>query len=222
MFSILDIFGHLSNALYTIGSGFRNILYLRWAFILAAIMEIIYDAFISGKILWTPFLWSIALIIINVYQILRVIYQKRFLNLSEDELKAFVMIGDKMDVLNFKKIMRAGTWENFAEHKNVINENEKAEKVFLVVEGEAEVKIKDRQISIIKKGSFIGEMSFLTGEFPSASVTAAANTKLIGWEKDRLKTLMAKDHLLKHEIHSLFSNDLISKLHHHNRHTTIV
>ena len=222
MFSILDIFGHLSNALYTIGSGFRNILYLRWAFILAAIMEIVYDAFISGKILWTPFLWSIALIIINVYQILRVIYQKKFLNLSEDELKAFIMIGDKMDVLNFKKIMRAGTWEHLNEHKNIIIENEVAEKIFFVVEGEADVLIKNKKISIIKKGNFIGEMSFLTGELPSASVVANANTKLIGWKKEKLKTLMAKDHLLKHEIHSLFSNDLISKLHHHNRQINII
>jgi hypothetical protein len=222
MFSVLDIFGHLSNALYTIGSGFRNILYLRWAFIAAAFMEIIYDAFISGTILWTPFLWSIALIIINVYQILSVMYQKRFLNLSEDELKAFIMIGDKMDVLNFKKIMRAGTWENFADHKNIMIENETAERIFFLVEGEAEVKIKEKKISVIKKGSFIGEMSFLTGELPSASVIASANSKLIGWKKDKLKTLMEKDHLLKHEIHSLFSNDLISKLHHHNRHNSIL
>lgn len=222
MFSVLDVFGHLSNALYTIGSGFRNILYLRWAFIMAAVMEIIYDAFISDKILWTPFIWSVALIVINIYQILRVIYQKRFLNLSEDELKAFIMIGDKMDVLNFKKIMRAGTWENLEEHKNIISQNEATEKIFLLVEGEADVIIKDMKVSTIKKGSFIGEMSFLTGELPSADVSVSANTKLIGWQKEKLKTLMEKDHLLKHEINSLFSHDLISKLHHYNRQHTII
>ncbi len=36
MFSPPDLPGHLSNALYTTGSGFRNILYLRRAFVLAA------------------------------------------------------------------------------------------------------------------------------------------------------------------------------------------
>jgi cyclic nucleotide-binding protein len=217
MFSVLDLFGHLSNALYTIGSGFRNILYLRWAFILAAIMEIVYDAFISDKILWTPFLWSIALIIINIYQILRVIYQKRFLNFSDDELKAFILIGDKMDVLNFKKLVRAGTWQHYAEHKNIVKENEAAEKIFLIVDGEAEVKIKGKKISTLKKGNFIGEISFLTGELPSADVVAASNTKVIGWEKVKLKKFIEKNHLLKHEINSLFSNDLIAKLHHLNR-----
>jgi hypothetical protein len=217
MFSVLDIFGHLSNALYTIGSGFRNILYLRWAFILAAVMEIFYDAFISDKILWTPFLWSIALIIINIYQILRVIYQKRFLNFSEDELEAFILIGDKMDVLNFKKLVRSGKWEQYPEHKNIIKESEPTEKIFLLVEGEADVKIKGKKISTLKKGNFIGEISFLTGSLPSADVDAAVQTKLIGWEKEKLKKFIEKNHLLKHEINSLFSNDLITKLHHLNR-----
>jgi len=91
-----------------------------------------------------------------------------------------------------------------------------------LVEGEADVIIKDRKVSTIKKGSFIGEMSFLTGELPSADVSVPANARLIGWQKEKLKTLMDRDHLLKHEVNSLFSNDLISKLHHHNRQHTII
>ena len=113
--------------------------------------------------------------------------------------------------------MRAGTWVRYAEHDNIILENQDAEKIFFLVEGEAEVKIKDKRISTIKKGSFVGEMSFLTGNLPSADVAASANSKLIGWKKEKLKALMKKDHTLRHEIHSLFSHDIIAKLHHQNR-----
>jgi hypothetical protein len=217
MFNAIELLGHLSSALYTIGSAFRNILYLRWVFILAAITEIIYNFTIAEKPLWTPISWDVALIIINIYQILRVVYQKKFLNFSEDELQAFILIGDKMDVLNFKKLIRTGAWENYQEHKNIITENENAEKIFLLVDGEADVRISDKKISTIKKGNFIGEMSFLTGNLPSADVVASGHAKVIGWKKEKLKNLMKKDHILRHEIHSLFSHDIIAKLHTQNR-----
>src|SRR6266516_3669254 len=137
MFSVLDIVGHLSNALYTIGSGFRNIVYLRSAFILAAVLEIIYYSLISASPLWTPILWAIALIFINIYQVLRILYEKRFLNLSADERKVFNMIGTKMDILTFKKFMRADNWDVFPEKKDIITENEATERLFFLVDGEA-------------------------------------------------------------------------------------
>ena len=217
MFNALDILGHLSSALYTIGSGFRNILYLLWAFILAAISEIVYNFLIAEKPLWTPIVWGIALIVINIYQIISAAYQKTFLNFSEDELQAFILIGEKMDVLNFKKLIRLGTWENYDQHKHIIKENEDAERIFLLVDGEADVRIKEKKISTIKKGNFIGEMSFLTGHLPSADVFASAQTKVVGWKKEKLKELMKKDHTMRHEIHSLFSHDIIAKLHNQNQ-----
>lgn len=217
MFSVLDLIGHLSNALYTIGSGFRNIMYLRSAFILAAVLEIIYYSLISASPLWTPILWAIALIVINIYQVLRILYEKRFLNLSSDERKVFNMIGSKMDILNFKKFMKAGDWDVYPENKNIITEKEATERLFLLVDGEAEVKMNHKHVSNIKKGNFIGEMSFLSGELPSANVSTIVNSKILSWEKGKLRLLIDKNKDLRHEIHSLFSNDLILKLINQNK-----
>jgi hypothetical protein len=217
MFSVLELVGHLSNALYTIGSGFRNIVYLRTAFILAAVLEIIYYSLIAPSPIWTPILWAIALIAINIYQVLRILYEKRFLNLSPDEKRVFNMIGAKMDILNFKKLMRAGKWDVLPEHTDIINEKEATEKLFFLVDGEAEVKMEDRHVSTIKKGNFIGEMSFLSGELPSANVSTLVPSKLLTWEKGELRLLIDKNKELRHEIHSLFSNDLILKLINQNK-----
>jgi Cyclic nucleotide-binding domain len=217
MFTMVDIIGHLSNALYTIGSGFRNVVYLRTAFILAAILEIIYESLASAKPLWTPIIWAIALIVINIYQVLRILYEKRFLNLSDDERKVFNMIGSKMDILNFKKFMRAGEWKVYPKHTNIITEKEATERLFLLVDGEAEVKVDQRHVTHIKRGNFIGEMSFLSGELPSANVSTAVESKILSWEKGKLRMLIDKNSDLRHEVHSLFSNDLILKLINQNK-----
>src|SRR6202453_2549970 len=105
MFSWIEIIGHFSNAIMAFGTGFRNIVYLRLSLITASGLEIIYNFFVAGRPLWSPILWSSAIIAINVFQIFYILYQKRFLNLTSDERKVFNMIGSKMDILNFKKFM---------------------------------------------------------------------------------------------------------------------
>src|SRR6202521_2918827 len=101
MFSLIDIVGNLANAILAFGTGFRNILYLRTSLIIASALEIIYNFFVSARPLWTPIMWSSAIIAINIFQVFWILYQKRFLNLSADERKVFNMIGSKMDILNF-------------------------------------------------------------------------------------------------------------------------
>jgi hypothetical protein len=217
MFSLVDIIGHLSNAILAFGTGFRNIVWLRTSLIVASVLEIIYNLFVSAKPLWTPIMWSLAVIVINIFQVIYILYQKRFMNLSADEKKVFDMIGGQMDILNFKKLVKAGEWNNYPEQKQVITENEATERLFLLVDGEAEVKVKHKHITIIRKGNFIGEMSFLSGDLPSANVTTLTPSHILSWEKGKLRSLIDKNDDLRHEIHSLFSNDLILKLINHNK-----
>jgi len=217
MFSWIEMVGHLSNAIFAFGTGFRNIVYLRLSLITASALEIIYNFFVSGKPLWSPILWSSAIIAINIFQVFYILYQKRFLNLSPDERKVFNMIGSKMDILNFKRFMKAGNWDIYPEHKEIIAENEATERLYLLVEGEAEVKVRHKHITTIKKGNFIGEMSFLSGELPSAHVSTLTPSKILSWEKGKLRMMINKNDELRHEIHSLFSNDLIFKLINQNK-----
>jgi CRP-like cAMP-binding protein len=162
-------------------------------------------------------MWSFLIIAINIFQVIYFLYQKRFLNLSVDERKVFNMIGSKMGILNFKKLMKAGNWDTYPKHKQIITENEATERLFLLVDGEAEVKIKHKHITTIKKGNFIGEMSFLSGDLPSAHVSTLTPSKMLSWEKGKLRLLIDKNDDLRHEIHSIFSNDLILKLINQNK-----
>src|SRR5580704_3533300 len=102
MFSWIEMVGHLSNAIFAFGTGFRNIVYLRLSLIIASGLEIIYNLFVADRPLWSPIFWSSAIFAINIFQVFYIMYQKRFLNLSSDERKVFNMIGSKMDILNFK------------------------------------------------------------------------------------------------------------------------
>lgn len=134
------------------------------------------------------------------------------MNLSHEERDVYSMMGGRMDLINFKKFMNTGNWINYPVNHKIIMENVAIEKLYYLVEGEVEVKIGDNQIATIKKGNFLGEMSFLSGELPSASVTSVTPARIMSWDRRKLRMLMDKNDDFRHEIYSIFSNDLILKI----------
>jgi hypothetical protein len=212
VFSFIEIIGHLSQALFIIASGFRKLLFLRIGLIAASVLEIIYFLFEAPQPVWSPIVWSIAMIVLNAYQIIRIAYEKKFLRLSKDEVSVFSFIGHKMDLLNFKKIIRSGRWIKNETLQEIIQEDVYNNKLYFIVHGEATLAVKGKSFSTIGKGNFLGEMSFLTGNKTSASVSVLPGATLIFWEAGSLQILMEKDHTLKNEFYGLLSNDLVLKI----------
>ncbi len=212
MAGIIEFIGHISYVIFAFGTGFRNIIYLRASLVVASVLQIFYTIYSTYDIFKTPIVWSIAIIVINLFQIAFILYTKKFMNLSHDEREVLKMMGGKMEIINFKKLMKAGTWTDFNENQVILTENEATEKLFYLFDGEVEVKIKDNPVAVIRKGNFLGEMSFLSGELPSASVSSITPIKILSWEKGKLKLLMEKNDDFRHEIYSIFSIDLIEKI----------
>ncbi len=212
MISIIDLVEHLSYIIFAFGTGFRNVIYLRTSLIIVSVLQIIYTFYSVTNAFSSPIEWSVIAIGINLFQIAYILYNKKFMNLTHDERAVYDMMGRSMNIINFRKFMKAGSWVTYPQNQRLISENESLETLFYLVDGEVEVKIKDNPITKIKKGNFLGEMSFLSGELPSACVTTITDTKILSWDKGKLRMMMEKNDDFRHEIYSIFSNDLILKI----------
>jgi hypothetical protein len=212
MGGLIEFIGHISYVIFAFGTGFRNIIYLRTSLIIASVLQIFYTIYSLNDIFKTPIVWSVVIIVINLFQVAYILYYKKYMNLSQDEKNVLTLMGGAMDVLNFKKFINAGIWVDYPENQKILTENEATENLFFIVEGEVEVKIGDNQIATIKKGNFLGEMSFLNGELPSASVTSVTPARIISWDRRKLRMMMDKNDDFRHEIYSIFSKDLILKI----------
>ncbi len=212
MSGLIEFIGHISYVIFAFGTGFRNIIYLRTSLIVASVLQIFYTIYSLNDIFKTPIVWSVAIIVINIFQVAYILYYKKYMNLSHDERIVLNMMGGKMDILNFKKFINAGEWTTYNENEKIISENESIDKLYYLVEGEAGVRIRENQIASINKGNFLGEMSFLSGELPSATVTTITQTTILCWDKRKLKTMMDRNDDFRHEIYSIFSKDLIEKI----------
>lgn len=78
--------------------------------------------------------------------------------------------------------------EPFGEGEIIVRQQEAGDSLYVIIKGMCEVLLESdsrqsKQIAVLKKGDFFGEMSLLTGEPRSATVRAIENTEVIKIEK---------------------------------------
>lgn len=108
-----DYLVHFSNILLLVSYSVRDILWLRWFAVAAALTNMPY--FLSQPdVLWPPVLWAAVFTIINLYQIARIYLERRPVVLSDDERKLYDMAFRSLRPREFVSLMLAGEWKDAA------------------------------------------------------------------------------------------------------------
>lgn len=212
MFGLLDLLGHLMNVLYVVASSFKKMLYLRSTLIIAAAIEIYYYWNIREEPLWTDIFWSIILIAVNGWWVSILVYEKLTLNLEPDEKKMLQITFNKMNPIHFKKLLKLGERKTIEKDERIVHFDTHIDKLMLIVHGIVLVHKNEDVIAYLREGSFIGEMSFLSGGTTSADVDTLEETEIIIWDKEELKKFLRKNEQIMSELNDVFSEDLIRKL----------
>lgn len=210
---LIEIFGHIANFLYTAGSSFKNQIYLRISFVFAALFEIYFSYFyIEGQPIWATIIWSVPLLLINLYYFIRLLQEKKQLHLTPQEEKIYFKSFSYIDKQYFKKILDKAKWVDFEKDVLIVEENKNIEYFYLIFEGIASVTVQDNLVTYITDGVFIGEMSFLTNSIPKASVKSNTKITVLRWDKKEMLNFMEKDRDIENAVKAVLSNDLVAKI----------
>src|SRR5262249_25108416 len=79
---IIDYLVHFSNILMLVSYSVRDILWLRWFAVAAALTNMPYFL-LQDSVLWPPVLWALVFTTLNLYQISRIFLARRPLVLSQ-------------------------------------------------------------------------------------------------------------------------------------------
>jgi CRP-like cAMP-binding protein len=79
--------------------------------------------------------------------------------------------------------------EPFGEGEIIVRQQEAGDSLYIITKGSCEVLLESpsrqfKQVAVLKKGEFFGEMSLLTGEPRSATVRTIEDTEVIKIQKD--------------------------------------
>jgi hypothetical protein len=210
--TIYELAGHAAFLLIALTFLVRDIVWLRGLSIISSLAGIAYNYFVPVTPLWMVIYWNVAFIAVNLYQIGLIFKERREVSFNEEEKELYETMFKQFSPVEFMKLMRIATWQNADVGKVLIVEQEPLADVMLIYNGCVAVESGGKTIARLKDGAFIGEMSFLSGKLPSATVTVSVPTRYVAWSKKSLTQLLGRNPGLRTSMQTIFTTDLTKKL----------
>jgi hypothetical protein len=207
----LDYLMHFSNILMLVAYSVRDILWLRWFAVAAALTVIPYFLF-QGTVLWPPILWAFIFTAINLYQIARIYLERRPVVLSEDEQKLYDLGFRSLRPREFVSLSLVGEWKSAEAGEKVVTEGEPVSSLCIPITGSAEVRKQSERIGTLRPGHIIGTALALTGDPSPVEVTFIEPARYMRWSLPSLRRFMDKRPDLRVTLQSLVNRDLAGKL----------
>ena len=191
----------------------RKIVWLRTLTVLGYIIGMPYFFFYFEKPLWINLGWTSIYTVINLFMLILIFLESRPVKFSDMEQKIYDRTFKSLKPKEFKHLIDHGSLDELQPDVGLVSRDTHLEKLMLVVEGQAEVVLKNGDQVDILAGGFIGEQSFITGENTSADVaTGREAAKVLSWNSDSLRKYLEKKPHLKETLELILTSDVIHKL----------
>ena len=207
----IDYLVHFSNILMLLSYSVRDILWLRWFAVAAALTNIPYFL-LQGTVLWPPILWAAVFTTINLYQIARLYLERRPVVLSQDEQKLYDLGFQSLRPREFVSLSLVGEWKSAEAGERVMTEGEPVSSLCIPITGSADVRRRGEHIGAVRPGHIIGTALALTGEPSPVEVTFTEPARYMRWSLPSLRRFMDKRPDLRVTLQGLVSRDLAGKL----------
>jgi len=207
----IDYLVHFSNILLLVAYSVRDILWLRWFAVAAALTNMPYFL-MQPTVLWPPILWALVFTAINLYQILRIYLERRPVVLSEDEQKLYDLDFRSLRPREFVSLALVGEWKSAAPGEKILSEGEAASRLCIAIAGHAEARRRGERVGVVEPGHIIGSSLALSGAPSPVDVTFTEPGRYMSWPLASLRSFIDKRPDLRVTLQGLVSRDLAGKL----------
>ena len=202
---------HLANVLYLASYLVRDILWLRVLTVVAGSLLLPFY-FTQSPPLWEAIAWNLLFISINTYQIKVLLLERRPVKLDETQQRLYQLVFRSLKPREFVKLLALGEWKEAAAEECIVAEGEQLDRMMVIFSGAAAVHADGKTVATLDDGSLVGEMSFITGEVPQATVSATERTRYVSWPKEPLQEFLKKNPELRAAWQMIIGADLAMKL----------
>ena len=186
----------------------RDVLWLRGMLIVAQSLLAGY-AFALG--LWPYVFWNALFVSINTWWVLKLLQERRAVKLPADLRPLYERHFAALSPAEFLRVWNEGRRATMQDAV-LVRENSRPDALCFLLAGEAEVRQGGRRLAQLGAGSFVGEMSLLTGEACTADVVAVGTVEVMSWPAERLARIRGRDAVLWTKIQSVLGHDLVEKI----------
>jgi len=208
--NIATIAGHLAFGLIAFSFLVKDILWLRVVSILASLFSVLYNYFIPVEPMWLAINWNIVFVLVNLYHIAVIIYEKRPIKMAPKDKELYETLFRDLSPVEYLKISKVARWETYKSGEKIIRQGTPVLDLVLIYNGTVDVAVDGKEVAQLKDGQFVGEMSFLTEKPATATCIVKHDTECLVWKQPEFKELLKRNPSLYYTIQGLLSNQLIS------------
>jgi len=210
--NIATLAGHLAFSLIAFSFLVKDIFWLRIVSILASLFSVFYNFYIPADPMWLAINWNIVFILVNVYHIGVILYEKREVKMDDKNEELYQTLFKEMTPVEYLKISRAAQWETLKPGQRLITQGMPVPDLYLIYNGTVDVAIDGERVAELKDGEFVGEMSFLTEKVATASCIVKYEAQCLVWKQREFKELLKRNPSLYFTIQSVLSAQVSDKL----------
>jgi hypothetical protein len=210
--NIATIAGHLAFGLIAFSFLVKDILYLRLVSVVASLFSVLYNFYIPAEPMWIAIGWNIIFILLNLYHVAVIIYEKRPVDMTDKEKELYETMFKGLTPVEFLKITKVAEWKKFNTPLPIITQGKPVKDLILIYNGTVDVLVNDNKVAELKDGQFVGEMSFLTEKPATATCKVEHNAECLVWPQQDFKDLLKRNPSLYFTIQSLLSEQVSNNL----------
>jgi hypothetical protein len=202
---------HFSNLLLLVSYSVRDILWLRWFAVAAAVANVPYYL-AQTTILWPPVIWGAVFLLINAYQIGRIYFERRPVVLSADEQTLYDLGFRALRPREFVSLLLIGEWRDAVRGERVITEGEAVERLCMPITGNVELLRGGQRLGQLPPGRIVGLALAVTGDAATFEAVFAEPGRYMSWPLASLRTFLDRRPELRIALQRLASHDLATKV----------
>ncbi|GAB4335450.1 MAG: hypothetical protein Kow0037_15310 [Calditrichia bacterium] len=203
-----QLFVHIGYALMLLALAVRDFFWLRAIFICAQISLIIYGLEVGSR---PVVMWNSLFLAVNSFQLWKLFLQRRPIQLPDEMADLYESVFHNMSRREFLYFWNMGHRAN-AYNRTLIRQGQKQNQLLLLLKGQVRVEKNGKTIARLGRGSFVAEMSFLTGEPASADVRVDEKIEYMAWQQEKLRHLNQLNPSLYIKLQNILGKDLADKI----------
>jgi hypothetical protein len=207
-----DYLVHASNILLLLSYSVRDMLWLRWFAVAAAIIVIPYYL-AQPTVLWPPIAWGMVFTIINLVQIARIYWERRPVVLSAEEQRLYDLSFATLRPRDFLSFAMTGEWKDAQPGETILVRERRVDAIAIAIDGEVDVHQDGKLLGTMKPGEAVGLALAFTQDPSPIDAAFRARGRYIRWQVDAIETFLSRKPEIRAVLQRHVNRELAGRMH---------
>ena len=193
-----------------IALAFRDILWIRVLLTLGYLLRFFYQFYFSLSIQAST--WMLIFVIVNLIQIIQILNERRKRYIEPKIVDLYKTVFKDFSTYEFLSFWKHGTVEVVDPNTRIINAGDYSNSIRLILDGQVLISKDNKNLTVLSRGHFIGEISYITQDPAIADVTSDKQVSYIKWSNKKLEDLKLTNNIFWIKLQNILLRDMIEKI----------